>query len=187
MINNDRKFKTNERTVYNEPEALDYEMDSARNAYTKEDLFVEEARRESVARNSAQDFAKLLNSSDEVKNKDVYPSDTTMEYKDRSYLYEAFHSEQKQDEEEDKAEYRVNTKGKVLITVYALVVLTIFTLIILNTRLLKNMNNSLSQQEARVAVMQQDAEELAARFDFVSSDEEIVRRAEEMGMIKADR
>lgn len=186
MINNDRKFKTATKTVYDEPETLDYEMDSARNAYTREDLYENDARRESVARDSAQGFEELLNSQEEVKNKDVYPSETTMEYKGRRFIYEDYHNEEDAVENEDKAEYRVNTKGKVLITVYALVVLTIFTLIILNTRLLKNMNNSLSQQEAKVAAMQERAEQLAEEYKFVSSDEEVIRRAEEMGMVKAD-
>ena len=71
-----------------------------------------------------------------------------------------------------------------MIAVYALVVLTIFSLIIMNTRLIRNMNNSITEQEARIEILQEETQALQAEYDFVSSDEEIVRRAEEMGMIK---
>lgn len=186
MITNDRKYKTAEKTVYDGAETLDREMDSARNAYKQEDLFVNNSEKQRAARNSAASFEKLLDAP--VENTDIYPSETTMQFneKDRKYLYEDFHAEKEHEKAEENPEYRVNTKGKVLIAVYALVVLTIFTLIILNTRLLKNMNNSLSQQEARVAVIQAKTEELKARYEFVSSDAEVIRRAEEMGMVKAE-
>ncbi len=186
MITNDRKYNTAEKTAYDGAEALDREMDSARNAYKQEDLFVNNSEKGRVTRNSTAGFEKLLNAP--VENTDIYPSETTMQFneKDRKYLYEDFHAEKEEEKAEENSEYRVNTKGKILITVYALVVLTIFTLIILNTRLLKNMNDSLSQQEARVAAMIERTEELKARYEFVSSDAEVIRRAEEMGMVKAD-
>lgn len=188
MINNDGKYKTFERTVYDEPEVLDYEMDSARNAYKQEDLFERNHERENAARTSAADFEQILKSPATAEADDIYPSETTMQFNghDRKYIYEDFHTEKDEVVTEENSDYRVNTKGKILITVYALVVLTIFTLIILNTRLLKNMNESLSQQEARVAVMQEQAAKLQAEYEFVSSDEEVIRRAEEMGMVKAD-
>lgn len=188
MINNDVKYKNAERTIYDEPEMLDNEMDSARNAYKQEDIFVRHNERADAARASTAGLEQILKSPAKEETNDIYPSETTMQFDEwgRKFIYEDFHAEKDEVAQEENSDYRVNTKGKILITVYALVVLTIFTLIILNTRLLKNMNESLSQQEARVAVMQEQTAQLQAEYEFVSSDEEVIRRAEEMGMVKAD-
>ena len=78
----------------------------------------------------------------------------------------------------------INTKGKVMIAVYALVVLTIFALIIMNTRLIKNMNESISEQEMRIENLIEENQALQAQYEFVSSDEEVLRKAAEMGMVR---
>ena len=45
------------------------------------------------------------------------------------------------------------------------------------------MNTSISEQEARIEMLQTENQELQSVYNFVSSDEEIARKAEEMGMI----
>jgi cell division protein FtsL len=72
-----------------------------------------------------------------------------------------------------------------MIAVYALVVLTIFALIIMNTRLIKNMNESINEQEMRIETLMQEQKALQAQYEFVSSDEEVLRKAGEMGMVRA--
>ena len=71
-----------------------------------------------------------------------------------------------------------------MIAVYALVVLTIFALIIMNTRLIKNMNESISEQEMRIENLIEENQALQAQYEFVSSDEEVLRKAVEMGMVR---
>lgn len=182
MINNDRQYRTEQKIAYNDDVMNDEYMDSPRNSYSGGGTPV----REPVHRNSTAGFEKLLDSPVDVRTQDLVPTNTTMQFNahDRKYLYEDFHVENEEnDKVEESAEYRINTKGKIMITVYALVVLTIFTLIILNTRLLKDMNNSISESEARVAVMQEELAALNDRLEFVSSDEEIIRQATENGMV----
>jgi cell division protein FtsL len=105
--------------------------------------------------------------------------------KDRRYIYEDFSDTETAVDEEDESAYKINTKGKVMIAVYALVVLTIFALIIMNTRLIKNMNESINEQEMRIETLMQEQQELQAQYEFVSSDEEVLRKASEMGMVRA--
>ncbi len=113
------------------------------------------------------------------------PGRTTMQFAEEEQLhanpYEDFRSDY---EVESDKRYRINTKGKVLIAVYAIVVAAIFALIILNTRLLKNMNNAISSQQSRLESLKQETEQLREELSSVSDDEEIERKAFEMGMIK---
>ena len=113
------------------------------------------------------------------------PGRTTMQFVEEEQLhtnpYEDFRGDY---EVENDKRYRINTKGKVLIAVYAIVVAAIFALIILNTRLLKNMNNAISSQQSRLESLKQETEQLREELSSVSDDEEIERRALEMGMVK---
>ncbi len=188
MINYDKQYnKTTNNTRYAD-DYVDYDpaMTVSRNAYTNEDYL----QKSTQSRNSTADFQEMINeAATDTKNRndiDLYPSPTTMQFvgKDRQYIYEDMNDKDETIEEDDQASYKINTKGKVMIAVYALVVLTIFTLIIMNTKLIKNMNNSISEQEARIEILQQENEALQAEYEIVSSDEEVVRRAEQMGMIK---
>jgi DNA repair exonuclease SbcCD ATPase subunit len=55
----------------------------------------------------------------------------------------------------------------------------------MNTRLIKNMNESINEQEMRIEALMQEQEALQAQYEFVSSDEEVLRKAAEMGMVRA--
>lgn len=189
MINYEKQYNNTTKTRYAD-DYVDYDpaMTVSQNAYAREDYM----QRENTQTNtSTADFEQMINvASEQTVNRndmDLYPSPTTMQFvgKDRKYIYEDLNDkEQSKVEEDEETAYKINTKGKVMIAVYALVVLTIFSLIIMNTRLIRNMNNSITEQEARIEILQEETQALQAEYDFVSSDEEIVRRAEEMGMIK---
>lgn len=111
------------------------------------------------------------------------PSATTMQY----YTGESanpFEDYRQKGEAVDK-KYTVNTKGKILIAVYALVVVTVFALIILNTRLLKSMNAQSYAKEMEITELSREVNALQSELDYVSSDEVIEEKAAEKGMIKA--
>ena len=134
----------------------------------------------------ADDFEKMLYEKEEAPSDVSYAAPKEEEQTRRaqySYAnpYEDFRSDY---EVESDKRYRINTKGKVLIAVYAIVVAAIFALIILNTRLLKNMNNAISSQQSRLESLKQETEQLREELSSVSDDEEIERKAFEMGMIK---
>ena len=54
----------------------------------------------------------------------------------------------------------------------------------MNTRLIKNMNESISEQEMRIENLIEENQALQAQYEFVSSDEEVLRKAVEMGMVR---
>ncbi|MBR3864061.1 MAG: hypothetical protein IKJ19_02955 [Clostridia bacterium] len=185
MISNEKQYKRTGNTKYAE-DFVDYnpEMKASRNAYT-EDLQLRERK---DVKNTTADFDQMIDSATktmESNDLDLLPTPTTMQFvgKDRSYIYEDLNEKDTVDEEDDQSVYKINTKGKIMIAVYALVVLTIFALIIMNTRLIKSMNTSISEQEARIEMLQTENQELNSVYNFVSSDEEIARKATEMGMI----
>ena len=188
MINYEKQYKNTSKTRYAD-DYVDYDpaMTVSQNAYAREDYM----QRDTQTKTSTADFEQMIddasNQSVASNNVDLYPSPTTMQFvgKDRKYIYEDLNdNESVEVQEDDQSSYRINTKGKVMIAVYALVVLTIFSLIIMNTRLIKNMNTSINEQEARIEILQQENTALQAEYEIVSSDEEVLRRAEAMGMVR---
>ncbi len=190
MINYEKQYKTNNNNTRYADDYVNYDpaMTVSKNAYAQDNY----TQRDTYTKTSTADFQAIINeaSAETVtrnRDRDLYPTPTTMQFKgeERKYIYEDMNDEDNAVvEADDQAVYKINTKGKVMIAVYALVVLTIFTLIIMNTRLIKNMNESINEQEARIELLQQENQALQNEYEFVSSDEEIVRRAEQMGMIK---
>ena len=114
---------------------------------------------------------------------DTMPSSTTMQFsKDEdAELYEEIKSKSKAREEKD---YRINTRGKVLIAVYALVVVTIFSLILLNARMLKNLDSSIENYSAKVNALSGEYTRLSEELDVARANETIISKAEEMGMVR---
>lgn len=117
---------------------------------------------------------------------DSAPSDTTMQFftgRAQSASENPYEFSREKGEAVDK-KYTVNTKGKILIAVYALVVVTVFALIILNTRLLKTMNATSESKRAEIAALSQEVTDLKQELDYVSSDEVIEEKAAEKGMVR---
>ena len=81
--------------------------------------------------------------------------------------------------------YKINTKGKVLIAVYALVVATILSLIVINSRMLKSLDTSISGYASKVTELTQEYAKVTEELDYVKSDAVIAEKAENFGMVKA--
>ena len=123
----------------------------------------------------------------EYASEESTPSRTTMQFVEEENLSRNPLEDYRGDFElEDDRKYRINTKGKVLIAVYAIVVAAIFALIILNTRLLKSMNTTISSEKSELESLKEITVQLSEELSVVSSDEEIERKALEMGMIKSE-
>ena len=118
----------------------------------------------------------------EFYDEDAYPSVTTMQFKERgANPYEDYREE---NETYRSRRFKVTTKGKVLVAVYALVVMTILLLIVLNTRLLKDMNAQIATQQTRIATLKQETQMLNERLEYVKSDEVVEQKAaEDLGMV----
>ena len=118
-----------------------------------------------------------------VEESDLCPSSTTMQFKGEKAEAEVF----RDIHEEAATSYKINTKGKLLIAVYALVIVTLFALIILNTRALKSLDADIENMNASVAQLQSQSVRLTEDLEYISSDENIMDRAEnELNMIRPD-
>lgn len=119
----------------------------------------------------------------EVVNEDMMPSTTTMQFeKSNSEVYEDLRVKSKKHVEKS---YKINTKAKLLVAVYALVVVTILSLIVINSRMLKNLDNSINNYSSQVTTLNQEYSRVISELDDVMSDETIIEKAIDMGMEKA--
>lgn len=189
MNNNEEKY--NSKVCYNDEFGVknsQYMDTRASYDFNDSDLQLRERRQSSQTTGfqSIIDEENVTNRTVRTDNIDLIPSPTTMQFvgKERSYLYEDFNNRENHIEDDDNVSYRINTKSKIMIAVYALVVLTIFTLIVLNTRLLKTMDDNINEQEATIQTLTEENIQLHNQFEFVSSNEEVLRRAAEMGMVE---
>lgn len=186
MINDEKQFRRNEPLRYS-GDYTDYDprMTASQRAYSGEDYRHTDRR---DYKNYTADFEEMLDRpSEDGQEEDLLPTSTTMQFtgKNRNYIYEDLNEceDDEENAEEENVSYKINTKGKIIIAVYALVVLTIFTLIIMNTRLIHNMNTSISESEARIAMMEAENVRLYDELNYVSQETEILKRAEAIGMV----
>ena len=194
MISN-RQYGQQQTTETSEHSGLRYADFSARNEHIQEP----------VTTDKVEDFNSLLyhdpSKTDTVVKtvpapKAIYdedeltPTSTTMQHRSQGeqmhnpYAYRGMDLYESEPFRDEDRQYKVNSKGKALIAVYAIVVLTIFALIVLNTRLLNSMNGDVAMMEERVQILQEQNYDLEQELSFVSSDNEIERKAIEMGMTK---
>lgn len=116
-------------------------------------------------------------------DEDLVPSSTTMQFEsyDDNDIYEEVHSKNETDLQK---KYKINTKGKVLIAVYALVVATILSLIVINSRMLKSLDSSISGYVSQVTELTEEYAKVNEELDYVKSDDVIIEKAEAFGMVK---
>lgn len=121
----------------------------------------------------------------EVLNEDIMPSTTTMQFeKANTEVYEDLRVKNK-NKNKDEKNYKINTKAKLLVAVYSLVVATILSLIVINSRMLKNLDNSIDNYTSQVASLNQEYTAVMDELDYAMSEEIIIDKAIEMGMEKA--
>lgn len=114
-----------------------------------------------------------------VKDDATTPSSTTMQFKfeDDDYLDEDY-------KKGEKTRYKISSKGKLMIVIYALVVSTIIALIVLNARVLKSMEQNIEESQSSIISLTKKIQGVDEQIADASSDETISKLAEELGMIK---
>lgn len=117
-------------------------------------------------------------------DEDLIPSSTTMQFEsdEDNDIYEEVRPKNETDLQK---KYKINTKGKVLIAVYALVIATILSLIVINSKMLRSLDNSISGYAGKITELTEQYTKLNAELDYVKSDEVIIEKAEAMGMVKS--
>ena len=117
-------------------------------------------------------------------DEDLIPSSTTMQFEsdEDNDIYEEVRPKNETDLQK---KYKINTKGKVLIAVYALVIATILSLIVINSKMLRSLDNSISGYAGKITELTEQYTNVNAEPDYVKSDEVIIEKAEAMGMVKS--
>ena len=75
-----------------------------------------------------------------IDDEDICPTSTTMQFGDGDL--DQMYKEMNRAQEDTKENYKLTTKGKIIVGIYAAVVAVIFALIVLNTSLLAVLTNS---------------------------------------------
>ena len=155
----------NNRTAYAQPQAPAYEQP----AY-------EQAAYEQAApayEEYAQPYA-------EEASEDLTPTATTIQYRTDLYRDE----QQVQAAAEEKKRFAMTATGKLLMCVYAIVVVVVLSLIIINTSVLNTLDRSIAERQAQLDSIVAQAQALKEEVEELTSEESILARAEEMGIIK---
>lgn len=129
-------------------------------------------------------YAPAVETEEKVYNEeDITPSSTTMQFGqgEDEDIYEDVNV--KRAEKTEKG-FKLSSKGKVLLAVYALVIITILSLIILNSRMLRSLDASIDRYNMQLKDLNTRYETVINEYEYVSSDEVIIQKAEEMGMYK---
>jgi cell division protein FtsL len=129
-------------------------------------------------------YAPAVETEEKVYNEeDITPSSTTMQFGqgEDEDIYEDVNV--KRAEKTEKG-FKLSSKGKVLLAVYALVIITILSLIILNSRMLRSLDASIDRYNTQLKDLNTRYETVINEYEYVSSDEVIIQKAEEMGMYK---
>ena len=153
------------RTAYAQPQAPAYEQP----AY-------EQAAYEQAApayEEYAQPYA-------EEASEDLTPTATTIQYRTDLYRDE----QQVQAAAEEKKRFAMTATGKLLMCVYAIVVVVVLSLIIINTSVLNTLDRSIAERQAQLDSIVAQAQALKEEVEELTSEESILARAEEMGIIK---
>ena len=125
--------------------------------------------------------AQTVTKEEEEVNEDITPSKTTMQFLNMER--DAFEEVEANTKEDSDKKYRINTKGKVLIAVYALVVITIFSLIIINAKMLRSLDSTIESKAAQIETLNEENYALSNELEYAKSDEVIMAQAEELGLI----
>ncbi len=117
---------------------------------------------------------------EEETNADLRPSSTTMQFgrDEESDIYE----EVDYTKENHKEEFRLSSKGKVLIAIYSLVVAIILSLIIINSRMLKSLDSSISSYKQKADEINAEVSRIEAEIADITSEEAIGEWALKHGM-----
>ena len=111
----------------------------------------------------------------DMSDEDIRPTSTTMQFGNDG-KETVFKDMAKQKEE---SAYKLNGKGKLVVALYAIAVVVVLALIILNTGVLSVLSRMNSAKAETLAQKQGEVAALYEQIEEVSSDEYVIRVAEE--------
>ena len=114
-------------------------------------------------------------------NYDATPSSTTMQFEK---LSKAEIQQDYREESNYSTQTKVRLSAKVAVIAMALIVALLSLLLVLNTSLLKNLNGVIGGKTYEIQLLQEEYNSLQKELNEISSDEVIIDKAEDIGMVK---
>ncbi len=116
-------------------------------------------------------------------DEDIRPTSTTMQFGDGDI--EQMRNEMNRAEEKESTGFRLNSKGKMVVILYALAMAVIMTLIVINTGILTRLGNANAQKAQVIESQVAQLESISAEIENVSNSDYTIDYAENvLGMIK---
>lgn len=159
------------RTAYAQPQAPAYEQPAYEQPVYEQPVYEQAAP-------AYEEYAQQQAYAEEA-TEDLTPTATTIQYRTDLYRDE----QQVQAVTEEKKRFAMTATGKLLMCVYAIVVAVVLALIIINTSVLNTLDRSIAECQAQLDSVVAQAQELKAEVEELTSEESILSRAEEMGII----
>ncbi|MBR1983700.1 MAG: hypothetical protein IKA12_03335 [Clostridia bacterium] len=117
-----------------------------------------------------------------VEDEDICPTSTTMQFGDGDL--DQMYKEMNRAQETTKENYKLTTKGKIVVAIYAAVVAVIFALIVLNTSLLAVLTNSNAQKAEILTAQTEQYNAIMSEIESVSQNDYIADIAQnQFGMV----
>ncbi len=118
-----------------------------------------------------------------VSEEDIRPTSTTMQFgeSDMQNLRNEMRRENKEDSE---SKYKLNSKGKLVVVLYSLVITVVLALIAINSGVLAKLSATEQAYSEQITEQTQVLNEKQTEILEWSSEENIVNKAQEIGMIK---
>ena len=117
-----------------------------------------------------------------VEDEDICPTSTTMQFGDGDL--DQMYKEMNRAQEDTKENYKLTTKGKIVVGIYAAVVAVIFALIVLNTSLLAVLTNSNAQKSEILTAQTEQYNALMTEIESVSQNDYVADIAQnQFGMV----
>lgn len=115
-----------------------------------------------------------------LNDEDTKPTSTTLQFgRDIDVIRE----DMRVSKQAENNEYRLNSKGKIVLVMYALVITVVMALIIINTGVLASLGNVREAKTAELDAAIERYNAIQTEIENISSDEYIAQKAEEMGMV----
>ena len=117
-----------------------------------------------------------------LDDEDICPTSTTMQFGEGDL--DQMYKEMNKAQEETKENYKLTTKGKIIVGIYAAVVAVIFALIVLNTSLLAVLTNSNAQKTEILTAQTEQYNSIVSEIESVSQNDYVADIAEnQFGMV----
>lgn len=149
------------------------------------DRYTEEVDNASPVYEETQVVEEVSSFLDNSVDEDIRPSSTTMQFGDADL--EQMYKEMNRASEQTSESYKLNTRGKIVVAIYAVIVTLIFALIVVNTGVLTVLSRANEVKASELAEKQAELSSLTSEIESISSNEYVLDIAQnELGMVKGN-